>query len=162
MRTLCVLALSMTVVVQLPASPPSTGGGGTMSELMVKVLYPFSDALFYIETRTPKTTEEWQALEEQTVRLTESASLLMRPERARDRDRWMADARLLVDAGTAAIEAVKARDVEAIAALNDRLYESCATCHSHDRPGYGTRASSTPSAAAQTPPDPKAVAAAQA
>ena len=167
MRTLSVLAFSMTLVAQLPASPPSIAIVGTMSDLMVKVLYPYSDALFYIETRTPKTSEEWKTLEEQTMRLTESASLLMLPERARDRDRWMADARLLVDAGTAAIEAVKARDVEAIAALNDRLYESCTTCHSHYRPGYGTRAAAaTPAASApaagQTPADPKAVAAAQA
>jgi 6-bladed beta-propeller len=138
-----------------------------MSDLMVKVLYPFSDALFYIETRTPQTAEEWLSLEEQTLKLTESASLLMLPGWARDRDRWMADAKLLVDAGTAALEAVKARDIEAIAGLNDRLYESCTTCHSHYRPGYGTRAPSaisapTSAAATQTPPDPKVAAAAQA
>jgi streptogramin lyase/cytochrome c556 len=170
MRTLAMLMLSATAVVlsaasvaQVAPSRPATRNEGTMSELMVKVLYPFSDALFYIETRIPATDAEWSTLETNTSMLAESANQLMLPGRARDRDRWMADSKLLVDAATAALKAVKARDVEAIAALNDQLYESCTTCHSHYRPGYGTRA--TPAAAAspavQAPADPDAAAQAQ-
>jgi para-nitrobenzyl esterase len=49
----------------------------------------------------------------------------------------MADARLMLDAGTAAYKAAKARDVEALVAVNDALYQSCVTCHQHYRRNYG-------------------------
>jgi len=110
-----------------------------MSELMVDVLYPAGDAVFYIESRTPTNSDEWAALQMQTLMLAESANLLMMPGRARDQDQWMADSKLLLDAGEAAYRAAKDRDVEALVALNDALYESCVTCHLHYRPDYGRR-----------------------
>jgi hypothetical protein len=112
---------------------------GTMSDLMVKILYPTSDALFYIETRTPKTDTEWTALEGQALMLAESANLLMMPGRARDQKRWMDDSKLLLDVGAEALKAAKAKDVPAIVALSDQLYASCTTCHTHYRPGYGKK-----------------------
>jgi DNA-binding beta-propeller fold protein YncE len=160
MRTLGLIALSTTLLAQTPEARPPSRNVGTMSELMVKILYPFSDALFYIETRTPKTDADWTTLETQTLMLAESANLLMMPGRARDQERWMADSKLLLEAGAAALKAVKAHDVEAIAALNDQLYESCTTCHTHYRPGYGARAPT--SVAVQTPSDPNVAAEAQA
>jgi hypothetical protein len=122
-----------------PASSSSARRIGTMSELMVDVLYPAGDAVFYIESRTPTNSDEWAALQMQTLMLAESANLLMMPGRARDQDQWMADSKLLLDAGEAAYRAAKDRDVEALVALNDALYESCVTCHQHYRPGYGRR-----------------------
>jgi hypothetical protein len=84
----------------------------------------------------------------------ESANLLMMPGRARDEDRWMQDAKLMLDAGRAAYRAARAKDLAALEALNDQLYESCTSCHQHYRPNYGRRpapgaaASSAPSATA--------------
>jgi cytochrome c556 len=112
---------------------------GTMSELMVDILYPAGDAVFYIETRTPTNSEEWMALQGQTLMLAETANLLMMPGRARDQDQWMADAELLLEAGEAAYLAAKDRDVEGLVALNDQLYQSCVVCHQHYRQGYGRR-----------------------
>jgi hypothetical protein len=112
---------------------------GTMSELMVDIVYPASDAVFYIATRTPESSEEWMVLQGQTLMLAESANLLMMPDRARDPDQWMRDARLMLDAGEAAYRAAKDRDVAALEALSDALYESCVTCHQHYREGYGRR-----------------------
>jgi len=108
-----------------------------MSDLMIKMIYPTSDAVFYIETRTPKTDEEWNELQARTLTLTESANLLMMPGRARDLDRWMADAKLMLDVGEKAFKAAKAKDVDALVALNDDLYQSCVTCHQHYRRNYG-------------------------
>ena len=54
-------------------------------------------------------------------------------------DLWMADARLLRDAGEAAFKAAKAKDVAALEALNEQMYQSCTTCHMHYRPNYGRR-----------------------
>jgi hypothetical protein len=127
----------------LPAAPAQPAASmrrvGTMSELMIHLIYPTADAVFYIGTRTPTSEVEWKALEAKTLMLAESANLLMMPGRARDQDRWMADAKLMLDAGNAAFKAAKDRDVPALEALNDQLYQSCVTCHQHYRPNYGRR-----------------------
>ena len=117
---------------------------GTMSELMVKIIYPTSDAIFYISTRQPTSESEWNDLQAKALMLSESANLLMMPGRARDQDQWMADAKLMREAGAAAFRAAKRKDVAALEALNDQLYTSCTTCHQHYRPNYGRRAPATP------------------
>src|SRR6476660_9456411 len=94
---------------------------GTMSELMIRIIYPSSDAVFYITTRPPATEAQWTELQQQALMLAESANLLMMPAHARDQDRWMADAKRLRDAGAAAFKAAKARDLAALDALNDEL-----------------------------------------
>ena len=126
---------------------------------MVKIIYPASDAIFYITTREPKTDAEWGELQGKALSVAESANLLMMPGRARDQDRWMQDAKLMLDAGTAAYRAARAKDVAALDALNDQLYNSCTSCHQHYRPNYGRRpaANSTTAAASPAPPAPPAV-----
>ena len=134
---------SLAVVVLVAATPSSqesttpTRPVGTMSDLMVKMIYPTSDAIFYIETRTPKTDAEWGELQAKTLTLAESANLLMMPGRARDQDRWMADAKLMLDAGMAAYAAATKKDVAALVDLNDAVYQSCVVCHQHYRRNYG-------------------------
>ena len=108
-----------------------------MSDLMSKIIYPTSDAVFYISTRTPGSDAEWSELQGKTLALAESANLLMMPGRARDADRWMADSQLMLDAGAAAYKAARARDVAGLEAVNDALYESCVMCHRHYRQNYG-------------------------
>ena len=103
---------------------------------MVDFIYPASDAVFYISSRTPTDSDEWMVLQGQTLMLAESANLLMMPGRARDQDRWMTDAQLMLDAGEAAYRAAKDRDVPALEALSDQLYESCVTCHRYYRSDY--------------------------
>jgi hypothetical protein len=121
-----------------PAKPPMRNIG-TMSDLMVKILYPSSDALFYVETRTPTTESEWTVLQGQALMVAETANLLMLPGRARDQKQWMADSKLLLDAGAAAYKAAKDKDVPGISAVSDQLLESCTSCHKHYRPGYGQK-----------------------
>ncbi len=134
-------ALAQALPGQQQPLPDSVQGPqrvGTMSQLMVHLIYPTSDAIFYILTRTPTSTAEWNALEGQALMLAESANLLMMPSRARDSDQWIRDARLLLDAGNAAFRAAQDRDVEALSELNEQLYQSCITCHQHYRRGYPT------------------------
>lgn len=142
MRILVVILLvSGTALAQAPAPADRQPirPVGTTSELMVTVIRPASDAIFYIETRTPKDGDAWTVLEGQALMVAEAANLLMLPGRARDDTQWMADAALMREAGAAAFKAAKTRKVEALAAVNDQLYESCTTCHRHYRPGYGRR-----------------------
>lgn len=139
MKTFAVAIALSAALVQTAADRPPARNVGSMSDLMVKIIYPTSDALFYVESRTPTTEAEWNALEGQALMLAESANLLMMPGRARDQKQWMADAKLMLDAGAAAVKAVKTRNVEAVSALSDQLLESCTTCHKHYRPGYGQK-----------------------
>src|SRR3954447_18325136 len=145
---------------QAPAAAPPTQPASTMSELMIRIIYPASDAIFYITTREPKTEAEWGELQGKALAVAESANLLMMPGRARDQDRWMDDARLMLDAGRAAFRAAKTRDVAAVAALNDQLYTSCTSCHQHYRSNYGRRPTATDTAPRTDAPRTDAVAAA--
>ena len=146
MRTFASLLLvgaltgSMGLMAQPVEEPvPSYRPVGTMSELMAKIVHPTSDAIFYIAVQTPPDQEGWNTLQGQALMLAESANILMMPSRARDRDQWMRDSKLLLDAGEAAFEAAKKQDVSALEALNDQLYQSCVQCHKNYRPDYGRR-----------------------
>jgi hypothetical protein len=48
----------------------------------------------------------------------------------------MRDARMMVDVGEAIVETAKARDIQALENLNDRLYNACVVCHQDYRPKY--------------------------
>jgi hypothetical protein len=110
-----------------------------MSQLMVDIIYPASDALMYIGTRTPTTTTEWNDVAGKALMVAEAGNLLMMPGRARDNDRWMTDAKLMVDAFTAAYRAAKDKDAAAIENMNEQLVAACTRCHIDYRPGYGRR-----------------------
>ena len=111
----------------------------SMSQLMLTVVYPFSDAIFYVEREAPQNESEWLLLESKTLALAEVGNLLMSPVRAYNQDQWMKDGQLLVNVATSAYKGAKARDLKSIIALNDELYESCQSCHEHYRPGYRRR-----------------------
>jgi hypothetical protein len=132
-------ALAAAVVLVSLSVPLAAQRVATMSELMIKVIYPTSDAVFYIGTRTPTTDAEWNVLQGQALMLAESGNLLTMPGYTRPDDRWKADAKLMRDAGAAAYKAAMAKDVAALEAVSDQLYESCTTCHMHFRPNYGRR-----------------------
>jgi hypothetical protein len=139
MKVVAISVALAATLTQVASERPPTRNVGSMSDLMVKIIYPTSDALFYVESRTPTTDAEWNALEGQALMLAESANLLMMPGRARDQKQWMADAKLMLDAGALAVKAAKTKNVEAVSELSDQLLESCTSCHKHYRPGYGQK-----------------------
>src|SRR5262245_61558621 len=102
-RLLGVLLLTGPVLAQTPspAPPPAQNPAtpaaaatvrvGSMSELMADIIYPTSDAIFYITTRVPQDDVEWNAFRAKTLMLAESANLLLMPGRARDQGQWVTD-----------------------------------------------------------------------
>lgn len=144
MRILLVCAVFYAGVgagkAQAPASvPPALKAVGTMKELMLDVIYPTSDEIFYVTLNEKKSLKDWGDLEKNALTLGEMANVLMAPNRARDNDQWMKDAQLLWDAANKAFIAAKAKDLPALEALNADLYEACQSCHVHYRPGYRRR-----------------------
>ena len=118
------------------AQAPTFENVGSMSDLMIHMIYPASDALFYIERDPPKTDVQWNTIRMDALMVAESGNLLMMPGRARD-DEWVKDAKLMVEAGKAAYKAAMAKNMQGILDLGDQLTASCTTCHFKYRPGYG-------------------------
>ena len=131
--TLSLLVLAGAAIAQEPQPV------GTMSQLMVDIIYPTSDAIFYAGRTTPVSAKEWEELQRSALTLAEAGNLLMMPNRARDKEMWMKDAKMLVDAGAAAYKAAKAKDLDAVLALNEQLYNACVYCHEDYRPNYRKR-----------------------
>ncbi len=121
------------------AQAPSFQPVGSMSQLMINIIYPTSDAIFYVDRTPPKTEVEWIALQNQALMLAESGNLLMMPGRARDQGNWIVDSKMMVDAGAAAFKAARAKDMDGVRAVNDQLYAACVTCHEQYRQNYPKR-----------------------
>ena len=119
-----------------------------------------------IEEVRPETEEDWLPLERGAIMLVEAGNLLLIDGRriasegsvselpgidlepdeiavrvAENRDTWMRLARELHDAGVVMLDAVRARDVDALLEGGDRLDAACESCHSRfwypDNPGSG-------------------------
>jgi len=139
MRILGLLLLGATMAQAPVAEVPAPKPIGTIAELMDNLIYPTSDAVFYVSSRAPRNDVEWNELQAKTLMLAEAANLLMMPSRARDREGWLKDAKLLQDAGTAAFKAAKAKDLAKLSELNDQMYAACVACHNDYRPNYRKR-----------------------
>jgi hypothetical protein len=145
MQSFVLFLVAGAVLAQAPqaqvatAEAPSPKAIGTMSELMLDIIFPTSNEIFYVGRNEQKTEKDWQDLQHNALMMGEAANILMAENRARDKDRWMKDAKLLWTVGDKAFRAAKAHDLEALKALNDDLYEACQSCHVHYRPGYRRR-----------------------
>jgi hypothetical protein len=120
------LALSAQVAPD-PLQPVAT-----MKQLMLDVIHPASNSvLLAINRGGPSDDREWADVRRGALTLAESGNLLIMRNRTAT---WVADAKLLMDAGTAAYKAADAKDARALAALADRIDASCTTCHKQYRP----------------------------
>ena len=136
MRILGLLLLAAAAMAQTPSTFQPVG---TMSQLMIDIIYPTSDALFYVDRDPPKTQHDWDVLRGQALMLAESGNLLMMDGRARDQKNWVLESKMLIDLGSRAFKAAQEKNLDGIRALNDPLNAACVTCHYQYRPGYHRR-----------------------
>jgi hypothetical protein len=101
--------LAAGALAQAPPAPvgPTLQSVGTMKELMLDVIYPTSNEIFYVSSNEQKTEKDWISLRRNALMLAESANVMMAENRARDKDQWMKDARLLWEVGNKAYIAAK-------------------------------------------------------
>jgi cytochrome c556 len=125
--------------VAMAQAPATFQPAGTMRQLMIDIIYPTSDALFYVDRDTPRNAHDWEVLRTDALTLAESGNLLMMDGRARDQKNWIMESKMLIDIGTKAYKAAQAKDVDGIRALNDSLNAACVVCHYQYRPGYHRR-----------------------
>ncbi len=137
MRIFVLLSIGLLLLgsVLLAQGQESFQPVGTMSELMVAMVYPAAnDILLFIARGAPKDDKEWVAVQHSAVRLAESGNVLMMRGHALNQGGWIKDAKMLVDVGAAAYKAARAKDATALAALNEPLNAACTTCHKQYRP----------------------------
>lgn len=132
MRWIFVILIASAALAQAPDYEPV----GNMRQLMIDIIYPTSDAMFYIERTPPKTEVEWNGIRNQALMLAESGNLIMMPGRSREGG-WNKDAKLMITAARAAYKAALAKDMAGVLAQSDALTESCIACHKEYRPNYG-------------------------
>src|SRR5271166_3342521 len=132
MRKITLIVLSVSAMAQAPTFQPV----GNMSQLMINIIYPTSDAIFYVDRTPPTTDVEWNLLKNQALMLAESGNLLLMPSRLRDNGNWVTDSKMMVEAGAAAYKAAMAKDIDGVRAVNDKLYAACVTCHMQYRADY--------------------------
>jgi hypothetical protein len=77
----------------------------------------------------PKTDEQWTAVRNAAVTVTESGNLLMMSPRAKDGGEWMKRAQDMINAGDAAIKAAESKNPERLFAVGGDIYEACSNCH---------------------------------
>src|SRR5215467_5315538 len=135
MRMIVLLLLLSPAFAQSPPFQPVA----TISEIMSAITLPYSDALLYIQRNPPKDDRDWETLQMQALMLAESGNLLMMKGRAKNQTLWMKDARMLVEAGAAAVKATRAKDIQAVLALNEQIVSACITCHTQFRSGRRER-----------------------
>jgi cytochrome c556 len=131
--------MGLLATAALAQAPTTFQPVGNMSQLMIDIIYPTSDAIFYVDRDPPKNEHDWNVLRGQALTLAESGNLLMMEGRARDQQNWITDSKMLVTIGAAAFKAAQAKNLDGIRALNDQLNAACVTCHYQYRPGYHRR-----------------------
>jgi cytochrome c556 len=136
MRILGVLLMAGTAMAQTPITFQPVGN---MKQLMIDIIYPTSDAIFYVDREALKNQHDWDVLRTQALMLAESGNLLMMEGRARDQKNWIMESKMLIDIGGKAYKAAQAKDIDGIRALNDSLNAACVVCHYQYRPGYHRR-----------------------
>jgi hypothetical protein len=127
MRSLVLtLFLAGTVVLAQTSTfqPVATAG-----ELMTAIIIPTSDAVFGASPETLKTEKEWTALESSALTLAESGNLLMMRIPRNDNSIWLKESKALVEAGSEAYRAAKAKNLDALQEAGNKIYETCENCH---------------------------------
>ena len=128
------LGVLVLAVAALAAQAPSDAlqPVATMKQLMVDVIHPASNHILLLVNRGgPANDTEWAEVRRSAMTLAESANLLIMRNRAPG---WIADAKLLGEAGGAAYKAAETKDVKSLAALTERIDASCTACHKAFRP----------------------------
>ena len=131
MQSLGVRLIMAAVVLAMAATaqaPTTFQPVGNMSQLMIDIIYPTSDSIFYVDRDPPKNQHEWSLLRGQALMMAESGNLLMMAGRARDQENWIKYSKILIDLGNTAFKAAQAKDLDGIRALNDPLNDVCVNC----------------------------------
>jgi hypothetical protein len=139
-ETLSLAALVAVVAVGCsgPQAPPFKPVAD-VKQLMQGAIDPNADVIWEasgsivsskgVEERRPKNQQEWDAVRNAAITLTEAGNLLMMSPRAKDGDEWMKRSQEMIDTGVAAWKAAEAKNVDQLFTVGGDVYEACSHCH---------------------------------
>jgi hypothetical protein len=96
---------------------------------MIGITVPASNAVFAVAGEAPADEAGWQTVEASAMAVAESGNLLLMGPRAVDDQEWKQFALALVDAGSKAAEAARAKNAEQTGIAGDDMYNVCEQCH---------------------------------
>jgi hypothetical protein len=178
-RKLMLLLLSVAITscspapkpeAEKPAAPaaPAPMAQGNLAQVMRAIMFPNSNVIFYVQDKDPKSVKPakdpsaavnilestyggWDAVENSSLALEESANLLMIPGRKCSNGRdvpiqnedWPKLVQGLRDAGMTAYKAAQTKNVDNILMATDTLTTACGNCHEkyRDKDKLGANAS---------------------
>jgi hypothetical protein len=143
MRLLPMLILAFTVMSSFGCGsgpePPPFKPIADVKQLMQGAIDPSADVIWEatgtiiskdgVLERRPKNQEEWDAVRNAAIVLTESGNLLMMSPRAKDGDAWIKRSQEMIDIAQAAWKAAEAKNVDQLFTIGGDVYEACSRCH---------------------------------
>ncbi len=111
------------------AEKPNLKAVASVTEIMKAMVVPTSAAIWNVGRNPPTDDEAWEALKNYSVLLGESGNLLLIGDRARDDEVWRSTSLKMVEAGTLALKAAKAKNVDGINDAGNLMVDACELCH---------------------------------
>jgi hypothetical protein len=144
------IILSACVLIMLAACEPDAAmpGAGkavtaadqkTSADIHAALLTPGSDALYAVEADAPATDEGWAAAQAAAAKVIEGAALMQTGHRPAGRPDWIRISKAVEDAAKRAQDAVRKKDIDALAAADGDFTAQCEDCHNafRDAEGHG-------------------------
>lgn len=111
----------------------------TSADIHAALLTPGSDALYAVEADAPATDEGWAAAQAAAAKVIEGAALMQTGHRPAGRPDWIRISKAVEDAARRAQDAVRKKDIDALAAADGDFTAQCEDCHNafRDAEGHG-------------------------
>jgi hypothetical protein len=133
MRILLLLLLAGAALAQVPSSYKPYA---SLADIMAGILLPKSNAVFDVTKHAPKSDMEWTAVQTDAALLAEAGNLILARGRLKENGRpvphtadFMRHVQALVEAAKGAHEAALKKNVDAVFAACEPLYQACYSCH---------------------------------
>ncbi len=79
--------------------------------------------------KAPSNDDEWAVVRMHAIQLAESGNLLMLPERSGGSADWIKHSEALVTQSRRALQAIDAKDKDALFTIGGDIYDVCTNCH---------------------------------
>jgi hypothetical protein len=119
--------------------PPPFKPVADVKEMMNDIVDPAADDVWAasgwiitkegVVERGPTNNEEWTAVRNRAMTVTEAGNLLMMAPRAKDGGQWMTFARALVEKGEECVKAADTKSKQRMFDVGGELYQTCLNCH---------------------------------
>lgn len=120
---------------EAPTAPADAlQSAATSRQVMLGLTIPASEVIWGVGSNAPASDADWDRVTANAVMLAESGLMLMSAPRDLKQPEWTQYASDMVRHSRSAAEAAQKRDVDALLAAGDEIYNSCDTCHNKYMP----------------------------